>query len=262
MNPDIIQAIGSRCFTSHFLFLPVRQTAPSYDSLNMPGPQVLVIGASRGIGRELTTQLARDPATTVLASVRRPVDFGDLPNVRPITLDQSSSASVSAAAAHVPELDALILNGAIGDPEALLSTSEARLAEYFDVNVVGLLRVVQAFLPALRARKTRKIVLVSSTSGSLARQVNAKVGFSGPYAVSKAAANMLAVQLHNELHDSEGFTVVMVHPGWVKTDMGTKAGDGGITAAESAEGILRLVESLKQDDSAKFFDYKGDVLPW
>ncbi|KAK3186810.1 hypothetical protein K4F52_004556 [Lecanicillium sp. MT-2017a] len=222
---------------------------------------VLIVGASRGIGHQLVEQLAQQPDYHITASVRSSADFGTAA-VNTVQLDQSSADSVRAAAAQVKELDTLIVNAAMGDDEKLLSTSDERMAQYMDVNVTGALRVVKAFLPALRARKTRQIVLVSSTSGSLARQVNVKRGFVGPYAVSKAALNMVAVQLHNELHDDEGFTVVPIHPGWVATDMGSIAGDGGMAPEKSAAGIIGVVQKLKPDDSATFFNYDGTTLPW
>lgn len=239
-------------------------TTANVSAMAAPSPSskaVLIVGASRGIGHQLVEQLAQQPDYHITASVRSSTDFGTAA-VNTVQLDQSSADSVRAAAAQVKELDTLIVNAAMGDDEKLLSTSDERMAQYMDVNVTGALRVVKAFLPALRARKTRQIVLVSSTSGSLARQVNVKRGFVGPYAVSKAALNMVAVQLHNELHDDEGFTVVPIHPGWVATDMGSIAGDGGMAPEKSAAGIIGVVQKLKPDDSATFFNYDGTTLPW
>lgn len=238
--------------------------AATMSSTSSPEPRTtLVIGASRGLGKELVQQLSQQqPNAKVIASVRSAVDFGDHLNIQSIIIDQSSVKSISEAASAVTALDTLIINAAIGDAESLLETSDERMAEYMDINVTGVLRVVKAFLPALKARKTRQIVLVSSTSGSLTRQVNAKTGFRGPYAVSKAALNMVAVQLHNELHESDGFTVVPIHPGWVATDMGRLSGDGGMPPSKSAAGILSVVRKLKPQDSATFYNYDGKVLPW
>ncbi|KAJ2983955.1 hypothetical protein NQ176_g315 [Zarea fungicola] len=223
----------------------------------------LIVGASRGIGKEIVEQLAKQqPQGHVIASVRSAVDTNIQGTTQFITMDVSSATSIREAACAVSTLDTLIVNAAIGDDEALLETSDERLAEYLDVNVRGVLRVVKAFLPALKARKTRQIVFITSASGSFGFQVNAKFGFKGPYSVSKAALNMVAVQLHNELHDSEGFTVVPIHPGWVNTDMGRIAGDGGMPPSKSAAGILSVIEKLKPQDSATFYNYDGTVLPY
>ncbi|KAM3549351.1 hypothetical protein ARSEF4850_008900 [Beauveria asiatica] len=237
--------------------------AMSTTTANAQPKTTLIVGASRGIGRELVQQLAQQqPDGHVIASARSAVDFGGSPNVRSITLDQSSTKSISEAAFGVAALDTLIVNAAVGDDEHLLDTSDERMAEYMDVNVTGVLRIVKAFLPALKARRTRQIVLVSSTSGSLTRQVNATVGFRGPYAVSKAALNMVAVQLHNELHQSDGFTVVPIHPGWVSTNMGRIAGDGGMPVSKSVAGIVKILDKLTPQNSATFYNYDGTTLPW
>lgn len=248
--------------TSHH-FMHSTATAAMATAASSQPKTTLVVGASRGIGLELVQQLSQQqPNGEVIASVRNSVDFGSSPNIRSITLDQSSAKSINEAAGSVAALDTLIVNAAMGDDESLLDTSDERMAQYMDVNVTGVLRIVKAFLPALKARKTRQIVLVSSTSGSLARQVNAKGGFRGPYAVSKAALNMVAVQLHNELHESDGFTVVPIHPGWVSTDMGRISGDGGMPVSKSAAGILSVVEKLSPQNSSTFYNYDGTTLPW
>lgn len=129
---------------------------------------------------------------------------------------------------------------ATGGKDQLLTTSPQQLTEYLDSNITGPHRVVLAFLDALRKGHQKTIVLISSQSGSLTKQVATPRGFMGPYvgsilytiflfllslafesmtdlallykAVTKAALNMMAVQLHNELH-KDGFIVVPLHPG-------------------------------------------------
>lgn len=222
----------------------------------------LVTGASRGIGKGLVEHLAKDPSHLVIGTVRGSSSPFDAANIKTIQLDQSVAESVTAAAKGVDTIDTLIINGAIGEDEKLLTTSDERMQEYLNVNVIGVLRTVRAFLPALRAGKLKKIVLISSIKGSITRQVNATPGFSGPYAVTKAAVNMLAVQLHNELSASEGFTVVPIHPGWVSTDMGNSVRTGGIPVPESAAGIIDIVNGLTRENSATFYQYDGANLPW
>lgn len=182
----------------------------------MSSPQskvYLVVGASRGIGQELATQLSANSSDQVIATVRKPVDFGKS-NVRTLKLDQSDPTSVVEAATQVKEIDTLILNAAIGDDEKLLTTSGERLQNYLTTNVLGVHRVIAAFLPALKVKQTKQVVIISSTSGSLEKQRGAKLGFMGPYSVTKAANNMQVVQYHNELYEG-GFTIIAMHPGWV-----------------------------------------------
>ncbi|KIW96831.1 uncharacterized protein Z519_02222 [Cladophialophora bantiana CBS 173.52] len=226
----------------------------------MSSNTTVVIGASRGIGLELVKSLAQNPEHHVVATMRKPFAFGSA-NVDVLELDQTNQKSVDAAAAKVKEADTLIVNGAIGEDELLTKISSDRLLQYLDTSVAGPHRVINAFLSALRARKTRKIIYISSTAASLTGQVGEKWGLRGPYATSKAAGNMLAVQFHNELHE-DGFTVVAIHPGWVDTDMGRTAGPGAMPTTESVQKIMQIVDRLTTVDGAKFFNIDGTILPW
>ncbi|KAH7322380.1 hypothetical protein B0I35DRAFT_425743 [Stachybotrys elegans] len=225
----------------------------------------LVTGASRGIGLELVKQLSVLPNTMVYAAMRKPFAISSPNNnIISIQLDQSSTSSVVAAAAQVPELDTLILNAAIGENEHLLDMTPERFAEYLDVNVVGPNRVVSALVPALLARKTRKIVYLSSSAGTISGQIGETWGLQGPYAVSKAAGNMMVVQWHNELSKREDgpSTVVTVHPGWVDTDMGRPFGEGSMNVVDAVEALVRLVQGLRTEDSARFLDWRGRGMAW
>ncbi|KAJ7065979.1 hypothetical protein B0H15DRAFT_872502 [Mycena belliarum] len=223
---------------------------------------VLVIGASRGIGLALVEELSARPNTQTIGTVRIPNAALDLPNVRFVTLDVTDEESVAKAASEIPEIDTLIINAGMGKRDPVLTTSTADLATYLDVNVLGPHRAIRAFLPALRARKTRRIIPISSTSGSIGQQaMPGSGGLAGAYGVSKAALNMLAVQFHKELQ-KEGFTVVPVHPGWVATDMGNRHGTGGMPPATSAQAIAKLVDGLTAKESTTFYQWDGKVVAW
>ncbi|KAJ7715297.1 hypothetical protein DFH07DRAFT_862862 [Mycena maculata] len=224
---------------------------------------VLVIGASRGIGLALIQELGAKPNTKTIGTVRTPNPALDAPqNVKIIILDISDEESVAKAASEIPELDILIVNAGMGKRDPVTSTPTADLATYLNVNVLGPHRAIRAFLPALRARKMRRIVLMSSSSGSIGQQaLPGSIGLAGSYGVSKAALNMLAVQTHNELQ-TEGFTVVPVHPGWVATDMGNIHGSGGMPPATSAKAIIQLVDGLTPEKSATFYRFDGEKMPW
>ncbi|EXJ63080.1 hypothetical protein A1O7_03525 [Cladophialophora yegresii CBS 114405] len=226
----------------------------------MPSNTTVVIGASRGIGLELAKFLAQNPDNRVIATMRKPFNL-DQPNIDVLELDQTSQRSVDIAAKKVAEADILIVNGAIGEDELLTQISSDRLLHYLDTNVVGPHRVINAFLPALRVRTTRKIIYISSTAASLTGQVGENWGLRGPYATSKAAGNMLTIQFHNELHE-EGFTFVAIHPGWVATDMGNIAGPGAMPVTEAVQKIMKIVNGLEKADGATFFNIDGTILPW
>nr|GAT52301.1 predicted protein [Mycena chlorophos] len=236
----------------------------------MSGPEqiVLVVGGSRGLGLGFVKQLAQTPATRAIGTLRKPAPNleKELPHAKFLLMDMTDDASVVAAAAQVPELDVLVINGAFGARDPVTSTSTATLQTYLETNVLGPHRVINAFLPALRARKTRKIVVIASSSASLAFQAEpTSGGLAGSYGVSKAALNMLVVQIAKELNRppaNEAFTVVPIHPGWVATDMGNQHGPGGQDPQEAAKKILELVDKLESKDSATFYKFDGTTMPW
>ncbi|KAF7365535.1 hypothetical protein MVEN_00426700 [Mycena venus] len=222
---------------------------------------VLVVGASRGIGLALVEELAARPNTLAIGTVRSPSAALDaVPNIKVLTLDLADDESIAKAASMIPELDTLIINAGMGKRDPVSTTSTADLGTYLNINVLGPHRAIRAFLPALHARKTRRIIAISSSSGSIGQQaLPGSVGLAGCYGTSKAALNMLMVQFHNELQKEEPrFTVVPIHPGWVATDMGNlphllALGSGGMPPATSAKGILKVVDELTPEKSATFY---------
>ncbi|TRM70268.1 hypothetical protein BD626DRAFT_476848 [Schizophyllum amplum] len=230
-------------------------------------PTALVVGASRGLGLALVHELLSRENTTVYATVRSapPAELA-ASGAQILTLDLTDDASIEGAAAQVPALDIIVVNGAMGEDEKLQTTSPERLLEYFNTNVVGVHRIMRAFLPALRKGKEtqKKVIFVSSAVGSLEIEVNQTLGFRGPYSVSKAALNMLAVQYHNELcHEGkEGFIVIPLDPGWVDTVMGRMSGDSGMPPSHCAKDITDILWRLKPEDSAKFWRWNGETLSW
>ncbi|KAJ7062354.1 hypothetical protein C8F01DRAFT_128432 [Mycena amicta] len=227
---------------------------------------VLVVGASRGLGLALVKQLGQTPNTNAIGTVRTssPQLENEIQNVTFLPMDITNEESILATEKSVPELDILIVNAAMGARDPVTETSTETLATYLDVNVLGPHRAIRAFLPALRARKTRKIIVIASSSGSLTQQaVPESGGLAGSYGVSKAALNMLAVQTSKELNKAgEGFIVVPIHPGWVATDMGNQHGPGGQLPEEAAKKILELVGRLESGDSATFYKFDGEKMPW
>lgn len=86
---------------------------------------------------------------------------------------------------YLSRQDTLIVNAAVGHDDKMKDTDASTLHWYLDSNVVGAHRAVKALLPALRKGTKKQIVLISSTSGSLEKQVGAKIGFMGPYVGSQ-----------------------------------------------------------------------------
>jgi NAD(P)-dependent dehydrogenase (short-subunit alcohol dehydrogenase family) len=174
-------------------------------------PAGLVTGASTGIG-EATARRLRDRGWTVYASVRR---AGDAPEgTTELVFDVTDPAAIAAAAAQVESLDALIANAGIAIASPLEFLPPDELTRQLDVNVVGQLRVLQAFLPALRATRGR-VVIMGSIAGRSA------LPLLGGYAMSKFALEAMADALRVELAPW-GIQVAIVEPGTIATPIWTK----------------------------------------
>jgi NAD(P)-dependent dehydrogenase (short-subunit alcohol dehydrogenase family) len=227
---------------------------------------VVVTGANRGLGLEVTRQLARRGDRVFLGSRDRaageaaavPLQAEGL-EVVVVQLDVTDQRSITRAAALVDEtcgrLDALVNNaGADYDTgERAASVDFATVDHALATNLVSAWRMAVAFLPLLRHSEHPRIVNVSSESGSLD-----SMGAGTPaYAVSKAGLNALTRVLAAELR-SERILVNSVCPGWVATDMG---GAGGRPVAEGAASILWGVDLPDGGPSGGFFR-DGQPLPW
>jgi NAD(P)-dependent dehydrogenase (short-subunit alcohol dehydrogenase family) len=174
-------------------------------------PSVLVTGASTGIGRAIAERL-RDRGWLVHASVR---NQGEAPEgTRELLFDVTDAAAIGRAATRVDDLDALVDNAGIAIAAPLEFLPPEELTRQLDVNVVGQLRVLQAFLPKLR-RSHGRIVLMGSIGGKSA------LPFLGAYAMSKFALEAMADSLRLEVAPF-GIRVSLIEPGSIATPIWTK----------------------------------------
>ncbi|MCY3833733.1 MAG: SDR family oxidoreductase [Chloroflexi bacterium] len=230
---------------------------------------ILITGANRGIGFELTRHLLKDDVH-IFASCRAPESAAalrDLAKQQPdkatiVQLDIDDEASIGAAlktvAAKVDALDILINNAGIGGGDGariLGKLTAAEVSQVISTNAVAPLVVTQAFRGLLKRGDNPRVVMISSGMGSLQRAA----GRSYAYRMSKAAMNMAARVLAFD-GEMAGITTVTVNPGWVQTDMG---GPNAALKPEESGGALRaLINGLTPADNGKFFQYDGSDLPW
>jgi NAD(P)-dependent dehydrogenase (short-subunit alcohol dehydrogenase family) len=224
---------------------------------------VLITGANRGIGYALTETLIKR-GDRVIAMVRDPFRLPDLLKTAPreqmmvIGMDVTDDRLVQRAAAAVTEpIDALVNNAGIYGPRGstALDVDLAAFAEVMAVNTIAPLRVARSFLPQLKQGKNPRILTVSSQMGAISGSAQGSIA----YRVSKAAVNKTMQCLAADL-EPEGVTAIVLHPGWVQTDMGGGAAD--ITPAESAAGIARLIDTITLKDTGLFFRWDGTIHPW
>lgn len=212
--------------------------------------QVVITGANRGIGAQISQQLQARGETVVATS--RDGSTGT-------KLDVTNSADLNTLASQSTDpVDLLICNaGVYLDKGHTLSDGyDTQLwADTFAVNVTAVFQTVQAFLPRLKASASPKIAIIASQMGSSERAG----GNAFIYRASKAAAVNLARNLALDLAP-DGIAVGAYHPGWVRTDMGGSAAD--IDTATSAAGLISRFDALNRDHTGIFENYDGATIPF
>ena len=222
--------------------------------------RVLITGANRGIGHALAMEFA-DRGHAVIAASRRPQAAPlDQPDLRQLTLDVTDRRSIAEAVAALGDepLDILVNNaGIFGSRGAGLGgIDDAAWQAVFATNVIGAYRVSEALLPQLRRGHDPKLVTISSRMGSTGANTT---GGEYVYRSSKAAVNAVMRSLAIDLAP-ETITVAVLHPGWVRTDMGGRG--AALDPATSARGLTDVILGLTPAQSGGFFNYDGTPLVW
>jgi NAD(P)-dependent dehydrogenase (short-subunit alcohol dehydrogenase family) len=230
--------------------------------------RILITGANRGVGLELARQCTargdrvftgcRSPEKTA-ALEELAIQYPGKVTILPLDVTNESSIASSAklVAAETEAIDILFNNAAIfshGEPIKSFSADEA--INMLNVNAVGQMLMAKHFLDLLKAGDESKIINISSEAGSISRMT----GFRGYYYYgSKALLNMYTRALAWD-DQTQGITVIAIHPGWVRTDMGGP--DAHISPTQSAKGLLKVTEGLTTVDNGKFYTWDGDEYPW
>ena len=220
--------------------------------------QVLILGASRGIGLELVKQ-HRERGDTVVATARDDASLEKLKalGATPIKLEVSDVVSIAGLAWQLDgyQFNRVLYVAGLYGPKTigLQPPSAADFDAVMHTNVLGPMRVLPQLLDALAP--DARIGILSSRMGSLTLRANS-AGW--VYRASKAAVNSVMKDLSLTL---DGRAIcVSLHPGWVKTDMGGQEAD--IDVATSASSLRAVLDGLKPGDNGGFFNYDGSPLPW
>jgi NAD(P)-dependent dehydrogenase (short-subunit alcohol dehydrogenase family) len=216
----------------------------------------LVVGANRGIGLELTKALAAR-GDTVLATCRTPSPELSALGVRvlsDIDLNDDASASKLASSLGPTKLDTVILNAGILERTPLEPLDLDAIRRQLEVNAVAPLRTAAALRSHLASPS--KLALITSRMGSIGDNTS---GGSYGYRMSKAALNAAGRSLAHDLR-GQGVAVVLLHPGYVRTDM--TGGSGQVGPSEAARMLIERIDHLTIDQTGSFWHANGEVLPW
>lgn len=226
----------------------------------------MITGANRGIGLALTMELVRR-GDHVIAAARDPwggalAEFAaeHVGGITPLELDVTSDESVAAAKAALEgrPIDVLLNNAGVYGPRDRQNAFDMDFdawREVFEVNVYAPLRIAQAFLPNVEAGTGRKIATISSRMGSIGSNPSGNIA----YRSSKAAVNM-AMVLFGDAVKERNVSVLLFHPGWVRTDMG--GGGADIAPSESAAGLIATIDRSGMAQTKSFRTWQGETIPW
>lgn len=229
----------------------------------------LVTGANRGIGLSLVQHLLAR-GDHVIATCRQPGKAtalntlaGEFPGrLHVLPLDVANEKSRIELARELPlvvgedgRIDLLINNAGVLHPGERFGHIDAgNLEDSFRINAIGPFLFTQALVPLLA--DGARIANLSSVMGSISHCGEFR---SPSYCSSKAAQNMLTVELAHALH-ARGIIVLALHPGWVQTEMGGSSAT--VAIGDSAQGLLQVIGAATIQDSGHFLDWRGKPLPW
>jgi NAD(P)-dependent dehydrogenase (short-subunit alcohol dehydrogenase family) len=217
---------------------------------------VVITGANRGIGLELSRQFKRR-GDHVVACCRKSSDELaklDVEVIEGVDVTDDKAVEGLAGSLEGRTVDILVNTAGILSDEYLGDLDFDRMRRQFEVNSLGPLRVTAALLGSLG--EGSKVAIITSRMGSI--EDNTSGGRYG-YRMSKAAVNMVGRSLAKDLEEA-GVAVTILHPGFVRTDM--TGHQGLVDPPESAAGLIARIDELKLESTGTFRHANGDTIPW
>lgn len=228
---------------------------------------ILITGANRGLGLEFTRQYAAN-GWRVFACCRNPHKADALQqlqlqyagNLSLHELDVSDFQQIELLARELSgkSLDVLLNNAGLyhKGKETFGSVDYEAWMEAFRVNSMAPLKMAEAFVKNLALGQQKKIINITSKMGSIDDNTS---GHHYLYRSSKTALNMVTRSLAIDLAPL-GITAIVMHPGWVQTDMGGFSAP--TTVQQSIAGMRQVIAHITPKDSGKFYGYDGKEIPW
>jgi NAD(P)-dependent dehydrogenase (short-subunit alcohol dehydrogenase family) len=240
-------------------------------------PNVLVTGAANGLGHAFMQAYRSQPDTQILALDRQPFETTEA-SVKAYTVDLTDERSIirfTESLGDIP-LDLVIHSAGVRglvpsvedkEPDNVAACETVDIMDLetmlrtFQINTIGTFALIRAILPNLRQAHEAKVVIMSSRMGSIGNNElpNKDAGSAYAYRASKAALNMI---VRSFAVDMPEVTFVLCHPGRVETKLVRCKEEGAITAQESVQGLLPLIERWGKENSGKFYDRFGERIQW
>ena len=227
---------------------------------------VLITGANRGLGLGFVKNyLGKDvnvvsttrdiKGSTELLALKE--IFRDKLEIFELDLIKESAGETIANLIGDRPIDILINNAGVGSTNQYFeAVSPKPWLKVLKVNLIAPLMVTQSIINNVKKGLDKKIYFLSSQLGSIGDNASGGMYI---YRSSKTGLNQVVKSLSVDLKP-QGITVVSLHPGWVKTDMGGKIAD--LETKTSVFALLKVIEKLKFEDTGKFFNYDGSELNW
>lgn len=238
-------------------------------------PTILITGTSRGLGLELVRQYAND-GWRVLACARVPEAARELQEVAARSqqratvhaLDVTDHAQIESLARNLEgvPIDVLLNSAGVMGRESFaekgLGVQRFGATDYADwehtlrVNVLGPMKVAEAFVEHVARSSQKKIVTLTSMLGSMGQNT---IGGLYAYRSSKAAANSIMKSMAIDLQ-RRGIIALPLHPGWARTEIGGPRGE--LDVQTSVAGVRKVIASLTPASAGRFLQWDGRELPW
>ena len=227
---------------------------------------VLITGTNRGLGLEFVKHFLQQ-GDNVIASCRASSHAPELQalvdgnsSLSLMNLDVFDEQSMASFASGLGDtaIDILVNNAGVYGPRDA-NFGKVKGAEWesvMKVNAIAPMLLTQQIISNLRLGNARKLVYVTSKMGSIEDN---RGGGSYIYRRYKTTQNSVVRSLSVDLRE-EGFSVAVLHPGWVRTDMGGP--NGLIDVTTSVSGMMSVIEGLSPTGSGQFFNYAGSIIPW
>jgi len=220
---------------------------------------VVVTGANRGIGFELAKQLL-DSGFRVYATYRS--EMGGLAslsnqNLSIHQMDVRDPAGIDNLSNSIEgKIDLLINNAGVADGrwQSISEIDMQHALEVIEINSIAPVLITQKLLNQMSDDST--IVMMSSLMGSISDCMS---GRSYAYRASKTALNMFSIAMKNELQ-TQGVSILILHPGWVETDMGGP--NATVSPEQSVSGMIERINEHNLSMSGRYVQYDGTPIEW